>query len=347
MFGGSSATYDGYGYQTSWNPQEPHRASITFNPSNVWWEGSVALPEIFNSLKSIFFWIVPNEGYVLSRHNLSVNRGPNAAGDQTYFDYEPISGVLGTGVGGQWYSNSEILLQKQYQNTVGDVFGPNVPQSFVQNWKDSFPSSIQQSINYEQLTNHPYEVVGGYGEGSGALTSSWRGATKYYGVRAWLNDIGINNINNSDDFAAYFLDTPLSDYFTTSNSIVPPGGDPDVTLIDSKQYTLGIPILGQFITSVENEYSALSQLIGFDTGVEWATTTPPDGEGPNGIMPEPYCASDWVGNAVLVNLNNLHNYVPGANPDNIKILINGEATALDGQQCLPFSVDLIGGVDVG
>ena len=312
MFSGSSAIYNGYGYQTSWIPQEPFRAGITFNPSSVWWEGSVALPQAFGSLKSIFFWLIPNQGYVLSRHNVSVNQMPNT-GTTTYFDYGSIGEFTGT---------SNAISNQTYANTIDDVFGTNPSQSYITSWMGSFPNSIGQSIEYDQVTDHPYETIGN-GVESVALTSSYRGATKYFNVNATVS----SNYNN------------LSEQSQNLNTIFVPtdSSEPAIRLIDSKQYTRGIPILGQFITSVPNTPQGQLGFLANDDGAEYV----------NSVMPEQYCTSDWIGNSVLVNFTYLHNYIPGTNPNNIKITIDGAATALDGQQCLPFSIDLSGGVDVG
>ena len=155
------------------------------------------------------------------------------------------------------------------------------------------------------------------------MTSSYRGATKYFNVNATIS----SNYND------------LSEQSQNLNTIFVPtdSSEPAVRLIDSKQYTRGIPILGQFITSASNTNIGQLAFLANDDGAEYV----------NNVMPEQYCTSDWINNAVLVNFTYLHNYIPGTNPNNIKITIDGAATALDGQQCLPFSINLSGGVDIG
>ena len=313
MFNGSSGTYNGYGYQTNWIPQEPFRAGITFSPSNIWQANSYALPEAFGDLKSIFFWLVPNQGYVLSRHNVSVNQMAGT-GETTYFDY---------GLIGEYTGTSNATLDIGYRNTTNDVFGTNVSQGYVMDWTNSFPSSIGQLIDYDQVTDHPYETFeNGFLGTPFTQTSSFRGATKYFNVNATVS----SNYND------------LSEQSQNLNTIFVPtdSSEPAIRLIDSKQYTKGIPILGQFINSVPAIGSSIVDWMLDDNGAEYV----------NNVTPEQYCTSDWIGNSVLVNFTYLHNYIPGANPNNIKITIDGAATAFDGEQCLPFSVDLIGGVDI-
>ena len=308
--GGSSAVYNGYSYQANWVPQERFRGSLIFNPTSVWWEGSVALPQEYSSLKSIFFWLVPDQGYVLSRHNVSVSQ-VDGTGTTTYFDYGFISG--------QYTGTSNAVGIGNYQNTTTDVFGTAATQGYVMDWVNTFPNNIAQAIEYDQLTGHPYETP----DGGTALTSSYRGATKYHNVNATIS----SNYNN------------LSEQSQSLNTIFVPtdSSNPDITLIDSKQYTLGTPILGQFINSVQNTTPAQLDFLSDDSGAEFI----------NNIMPTQYCTSDWINNSVLVNFTYLHYYIPGTNPNNIKITINGAATQYDNQQCIPFNVNINGGVDIG
>ena len=96
---------------------------------------------------------------------------PNT-GTTTYFDYGSIGEFTGT---------SNAVSNQTYTNTINDVFGTNPSQGYLMDWMGSFPNYIGQSIEYDQVTDHPYETIEGV-----ALTSSYRGATKYFNVNALL-----------------------------------------------------------------------------------------------------------------------------------------------------------------
>tara|TARA_R110002020_G_scaffold305260_2_gene521045 strand:+ start:5042 stop:6766 length:1725 start_codon:yes stop_codon:yes gene_type:complete len=165
---------------------------------------------------------------------------------------------------------------------------------------------LGQQFQFQQVTNSPYDSN---------TTTSLRGATKWSNVQV--------SYGTSSVLLSQLL--PITDEAVTA----------DIQLTDTKQYTAGLPVLGQLVNSIPNSQQAFANFIANDTGAEYV----------NGIMPGQYCPSDWAGNAVVVNLRWLANLVGGANAQNITISIDGGATVDDGSQCVSFSNNLIGGSD--
>ena len=316
-YSNTNPIYDGYTRTVYWSQNTSYQANLNFEPTSIWTESSVALPENFQSsvLTPIFFWIIPRSGYVLSRHNLRM-KTIDGTGSAVDYDYGTMgtfsmnSNFTGTGEGNNWLRGV-------------DVIGPDVTQNNLSVLQDSsdynlgmgdvFSSLLVQNTNFLEFlqnTGNEWDVDSG---------ASYRGMTKNDNVLAYIGaDEEIVN---------------LGDLFVGDANVV------DVELIDSKQYALGKPVLGQLISSAGPSQQLQQEYFSEDNGAEFQDLDD------DGIidMPEQYCTSDWEGNCVLVYFRNLASYVAGADPKNIRVLVEGKATEEDDEQCIDFQIDITGG----
>lgn len=205
--------------------------------------------------------------------------------------------------------NSNVSINPPFQLGKDKLFGTDLPSGYVSNWRNSFGQTISNAISYQELTTSSYELPGN--------TTSYFGKTNYNNINTTLT----SNISSE-------LESTLINF----NNLVQSN---EVSLIDINQYTLGTPVLGQLISQFQPNINAQTDFMSNDIGADFV----------NGVMPNQYCTSDWNKNKVLVMIDGFNNYIPGLNPNNIKIQIEGKATPDDGQICMPFSVNIQGGTN--
>ena len=322
-------TYDGFAFfaTTPENFEQYGGLGGGGNAFGMWTESSTALgPNLQwmsdNYIQPALFWFVPRDGYVVSRHNFSIETV--STGTTTYHSNPYDETITYTG-------NSKRAAGWNQFIGPSSVFGQYINQSgtyTAELTQAQIDSMMQIPGSFQALSTSPYELpqneIPVDGDGNTYQMWSWRGVTKYKDVKAYtMTDVGVES---ETSLAAILSNDP-------SQSIAYEQGDldtVDIMLVDTKSYTQGLPVFNQFINSVNVTWDDHEEFAKGDHGAEWI----------NNEMPADYCPSDWIGNSVLVIIRNLAAYIPGVDPPNIKIKIQGKATALDGSECANFNIQL-------
>ena len=292
-----------------WSPE-----TQALNPSLEWMQYGYCQPALF--------WIVPREGYVISRHNLTIQSTTEGTPTTHINPYTQM----------EFTGNSN--RNAGYNKFIGprSVYGggfpiPNASLEYNQTG-DLSPNQMEIANlpgSFQALSTSQYELPTSEipidDNGNPIQMWSWRGVTKYNNVKAYTIDSngeeGQVNLNS------------IIDPTTNISGFEEDLEQTEIMLVDTKAYTQGLPVFNQFISSVPSTWVSHNKFAGYDHGAEWIDNQ----------MPEEYCPSDWIGNSVLVIIKGLPSYVPGLEPPNIKIKIQGRATALDGSECANFDID--------
>lgn len=302
-------TYNGYNYTLfpSMGGSGGTGAGILFEQNSIWTPQSQAFPDQYFQ-NTYFFWLIPNDGYFLSRHNLSVQvLNPN---NQTV----EFNGV-------DYTTSSNISTSYNSTLTLGGIVYPGNESLLNQT---PLNNSTSNTINNPLPVNY-YTTLG--------TNQAFGSPASYRGVTSYKDPVCTLSYSNGDN--AGQTTTPIMSSLGYNGPITAN----HVDLYDTLPYVAGIPI-GGVTMNVASGANTVLQNMNNDIGVEYV----------NGVMPEQYCPSDWgvtntmdemvEKNAVLVALPQIARYVPGVNPPNIVIYINGSATPDDGSTCIDFNLSI-------
>jgi len=223
-----------------------------------------------NSTSHAWFYIIPNPGFTLSRHNLSI---------------QPTT------------SSSNIY---------------NLPG--VANDTASAPSTENSSVTLTSQTSYNYNVSSLLSTGSYGISQAYHQQNIQSGI--------IQNLNGTFAYTGYINRNVISTSNTTlvstninyndivNGSTITPYGTHQILLVDT---------------------GGASDLFPFNIDATGFSS---------GTQPSNLATGDFNGNGVLVILNGFYNYVPGNDPANLKIQINGSAMADDGLTSQEFNFNI-------
>ena len=321
---------------------------ITFQQTSAWnAQSSQALPNGYNNGVS-YFWLVPHPGYVLSRHHISFDH--STTGTTGYIGAPPWVGALvsnmpdtgfsNTGVPDFWtedlsYNSTHRSWGHKAAPTFAQLAGPN------QYTVNSFSNNLVENpwpFYYKDVYNNGLGLIP---DPAGGVDDLWSLNTAFEnrGTTKW-NDITMivsNSVGLSESVNMSNLDSNSGETFDQT----------DITLHDTHSYGYAIPVWGLLnmseiindmgMSSIQSQLSGsmnqgLTDVINSDHGLEWNFFTYENGQIGGYRMPENYCANDWAKNAVLVEIKNLGQYIPGENPPDIEIKVYGEARSILGEE---------------
>jgi len=223
-----------------------------------------------NSTSHAWFYIIPNPGFTLSRHNLSI---------------QPVA-------------------------SSGNIYDlPGVANDLA-----SAPSTENSSVTLTSQGSYNYNV-------SSLLSTTGYGVSQAYNQQNIQNGI-IQNLNGTFAYTGYINRNVISTSNTTlvstninyndivNGSTITPYGTHQILLVDT---------------------GGASDLFPFNIDATGFSS---------GTQPSNLATGDFNGNGVLVILNGFYNYVPGNDPANLKIQINGSAMADDGLTSQEFNFNI-------
>ena len=223
-----------------------------------------------NSTSHAWFYIVPNPGFTLSRHNLSIQ--PVASSGNVY----DLPGVANDLASAPSTENSSVTLTSQgsYSYNVSSLLSTGsygISQAYHQ---QNIQSGIIQNLN---------------------------------GTFAYTGYINRNVISTSN---TTLVSTNINYNDIVNGSTITPYGTHQILLVDTG--------------GASDVFPFNIDATGFSSG------TPPSN----------LATGDFNGNGVLVILNGFYNYVPGNDPANLKIQINGSAMVDDGLTSQEFNFNI-------
>ena len=291
--------------------------------------------------EAVWFWIIPNEGYTLMRHNLAVLTTTT----------DDSSGFINPSTG------NNVTLG---QDANGDFSG-----AFIQNLSNLFSfmevhlpsSSSSATINGGNTTNTPEwalnTAIAQYGNVVNVWPHDWNDVDAnsllpIMNETYTLPNLGFNNgganyagTSYQDAIIEYrgndnssFSNTTLSSlsgvgsspiYYTDTG--VATASEGSIVLIDTKS-----------ASNVTGSYYIYS------TGYPWIANGFPYTSNTTQI-PTEFCASDYVGNAVLVKLAGFQKYIPGnlgvGQNEELKISIAGAAMNNNSDEvCVDYNLEI-------
>jgi len=223
-----------------------------------------------NSTSHAWFYIIPNPGFTLSRHNLSIQ--PTTSSSNIY----NLPGVANDTASEPSTENSSVTLTSQvgYNYNVSSLLSTGsygISQAYHQ---QNIQSGIIQNLN---------------------------------GTFAYTGYINRNVISTSN---ATLVSTNINYNDIVNGSTITPYGTHQILLVDT---------------------GGASDLFPFNIDATGFSS---------GTQPSNLATGDFNGNGVLVILNGFYNYVPGNDPANLKIQINGSAMVDDGLTSQEFNFNI-------
>jgi len=368
----STATQD-----TGATPPNEARISVTWNSDNGLFDPGTYLPITINTICA-FFRIVPNQGHVLSRHMLHLNRRVlseifECLPDEITFPIPPAysnntSTLFANNPGGDRYEVEETVA---YNNTTynwnplikfGRTFGSDPNSNLSLDFFTDVPLSQTNWANQNwAISNYPD------GDGSSGHAFTFWGEARTVlkpSPDIWGSD---SSCDNAESYA--YNNLPGTVPSPVPNADIPGSIAEDwrgLWLIDTASN-----ITEQQVTSGQTNNFPYDQL-----GYDWTITQTIDNtnfyDGSDevsnilgtskdylgfGNMPDYYCPSDFEGNEVVVALRNIGSYQPQGwfeqtydtengiwydffHPKDIFIKIGGSAILSDNCESGDFSVDL-------
>tara|TARA_Y100000592_G_scaffold100519_1_gene180947 strand:+ start:11376 stop:13550 length:2175 start_codon:yes stop_codon:yes gene_type:complete len=316
----------------TWNGDEISQANATLLSTNT------------SAPKQAWFFIVPDDGYTISRHNFYPENSDISS---------PGTPTVPSNQGG--FFNGGPLSRISTLHTY-DFEGGN------------FSEYYNETLKIINATQTPQS-------GAGLATISGAYAYTSYGSLDLANTIPLlGQFANYEVFFDYGGETVTADFLYANNAPAPfiyadsgaqytaefGGNDwappqTDTTWSYGQVMFIDINPSGPYTTTGPNT-SALAQTQAWgdwdnvpypynitdtliSTGVSETQDVPFLFEQvfPNGVLPDDYCAGDWTGNVVLIAFNGIDQHIPGLNPKDITLKLSGQAMLDDGSECASVS----------
>ena len=297
-----------------------------------------------------WFWIVPNEGYTISRHNFSI--------DSPYVDTNalapnPIFYTDDETISMQTIGTSFIQMALMFQLSSPSLPSQNLTDysqamSYIgYEWIEAYEANPDwdsaEDNEVPPITNPNYGLsdteiflngqYAGYADPEINNGNNLRRAlnTGLYPATRWGGAVGSN---------AFFM---YGDEWINSNQLY--GGE---NSIDggpaTEDYGWGHVWFVDTGSGAHDNSDSIPYPYNLNTFQE-PTASGSGGSAPlqftNGNLNENLCASDWNGNGILVILNGIHNHVPGYTPQDITLKIKGSAMLVDEAECVDTDIEIV------
>ena len=296
-----------------------------------------------------WFWIVPDEGYSVSRHNFRIDSeyeesDVNAPNPIFYTSDETISmqpiGSAFLQMALMFRINSEFIPGQyltDYTQAVSHI-GNEWIEAYEANpnWDSAEENEVPPLTNPNYgLSDTEIFMNGQYASYADPESSNLRRAlnTGVYPVTRWGGEIDAN---------AYFM---YGDEWVDSTSLY--FGENGISQ-DTEDYGSGHVLLVDTNVGVVDSFDNLTypydlNILSTDNGCPpgYACGGLEPVEFTNGVLSENLCSSDWIGNSVLVILNGIHNHVPGYTPKDITLKLKGSAMLIDDDVCVDTNIEVV------
>lgn len=338
-----------------------HKATIGFSPptNNVGLVNTTQLRGNTINYSPYWFYIVPDDGYTISRHLLSIEKvsaSTQQVNNEFYGDYTSLTNI----------TYGAVSLPYMQQSALYNGFGGGPPSD---NPGDFYffgnPNCSYQETSYTNVAGYGFPP---YGIGTGGINTgniSLSGPTSEGGVptsieptsQSVLDSWQLNAPNQYygvtcvSNIKVYVKEQANGSFVEQSYSSIPKGSggaslgivyddNPFSSNNQGFQTNTAPPHDIQIIDSTVQDSSNPTEFGQYGSGYEFGVIGVPGVQ--SYVLPDTHCPSDFIDNKIIVGIEDITRIQPGQMnfPFEIKIKLIGAAVELTDEECVPCEFDI-------